>query len=391
MKNFILYSTAILFVFFFNSCSDNSPVGVDIKTRGELVSGTLAKEYTPQDINALGIPFTIPNNVKVYKIVFKTIDGNNKEIQASGVVIIPQKSDSMSVLFHSHGSAFTKSEGAASELGNSIKEALLISGAGYVSFFPDYLGFGASKDMFHPYHIQKYYATSGVDFIKAAKKFCSDNATKLNNKFFIMGYSEGGYSTLALQKEIEKNYSTEIKITAVASGAAASSLTETSKTFSTSAKLAYPAYVLYIYKAYKTYYTLSYTANQIFNEPYASKVDSLLDGTKTGGQINSAITDSTAKLFTANFISTYNGSGFTELKNLFAENDLIDWKPIAPLRLFHGIKDITVPYKNSEMAYNSFKSKGSNVTLVTYSTGAADHGGSALPWFFDTLTWLGTF
>lgn len=390
MKNFFYYFTLILFVFTINSCSENSPLEVELKTRGELVESPLLKEYTPQDVIAAGIPYTIPYNIKVYKIIFKTTEGSNKEILGSGIVVVPQKTDSMGVVFHSHGSAFTKTEGAASELGSSIKEALLFSGAGYVIVFPDYLGFGASKEMFHPYHIQKYYATSGVDLFRAAKKFLSDNSIKLNGKQFLMGYSEGGYATLALQKEIEANYSTEFKLTAVAAGAAASSLTETSKTFVTSAKLAFPAYVLYIYKAYKTYYNMSYTANQIFNEPYASKVDSLMDGTKTGGQINSAITDSTAKLFTTNFLTTYNTTGFTELKTLFSQNDLLDWKPITPLRLFHGIKDITVPYKNSQMADSVFKSKGSNVTFVTYTSGTADHGGSALGWFFDTISWFGT-
>lgn len=391
----ILFTKIYIFfvlIFLFNSCTnENSPLEPQYGTRGEIVSATLAKEYTPQEIKAIGYTLPLVFNIKAYKIVFRTIDGSDNEILASGVVLIPQKTDSMATVFHNHGSAFKKTDGAASELGSSINEGLLFAATGYVIFLPDYLGFGASKNMFHPYHIQKYYADSGVDFYRAAKKFCADNSIKLNGKNFLMGYSEGGYAVLALQKEIEKNYSSEFKLTGVAAAAGAYSMTETSKFLIGSQTLTYPAYVAYVYWAYKTYYNLTYQNNQIFKEPYATQIPILFDGTKSGSEINNALTYTTADLLTPEFISSFLGSGYQDVKSYFSENNLIDWKPITQLRLFHGAKDITVPYINSEVAYNSFKSKGSNVTLITSTAGTQDHAGSAVYWFYDTLGWFGTF
>lgn len=382
---------SFIFIFFFNSCTKENPIEPQINTRGVIVSSTLAKEYTPQDMQALGFPFAISYNIKAYKIVFKTIDGNNDEISASGVILVPQKSDSMATVFHSHGSQFRKTDGAASELGSAINEALLFAGTGNIIFFPDYLGFGASKNMFHPYHIKKYYANSSVDFYRAAKNFCADSSLKLNGKNFLMGYSEGGYATLSLQQEIEKNYANEFKLTAVAAGAGAYSLTETSKSFVGSQKLVYPAYVAYVFMSYKIYYNLPYSYNQIFKEPYASQLSTLFDGTKSGGEINNSLTYTTADLLDSNFISSYLGNGFIDIKSYLAGNDLIDWKPVTQLRLFHGAKDITVPYENSVIAYNSFKSKGSNVTLITSTSGTQDHTGSGIYWFYDTASWFAGF
>ncbi|MDA0986160.1 MAG: hypothetical protein O3A55_00930 [Bacteroidetes bacterium] len=390
----ILYKLiiAFTFLFLFNSCEVIEPVTTpDESFRGEVVSTSLLKEYTPEEIKAIGFPFLISFNIKIYKIIFKTIDGSGKEIQASGAVLIPQKDDSLATVFYSHGSVFKKTDGAASELGSSINEALLFAGTGYVIFFPDYLGFGASKEMLHPYIIQKYYASSGVDFYRAAKKFSSDNKIKLNGKNFLMGYSEGAYSTLSLQKEIEKNYSNEFKITAVSAGAGPYSMTETSKYLIGSTTLSYPAYIAYVFMSYKKFYNLSYPYPQIFNEPFASRLDSLFNGELSGPDINRALTYKTDSLLTKNFITSYLGDGYTDIKSYFTENDLIDWKPVAPLRLFHGEKDITVPYLNSVKAFESFKSKGANVSFVVPTVGARDHTGSAIYWFYDTASWLATF
>ena len=388
LKFLIVFISIVLF----NSCDKvDSILTPPIVSRGEIVSVSLQKNYTPQDIQAIGFPFLISFNIKAYKIVYKTIDGSGNEILASGAILIPQKPDSLATVFHSHGTAFRKVDGAASELGSSINEAFLFAGTGLVIIFPDYLGFGASKNMFHPFHIQKYYASNGVDLYRAAKKFFRDSSIKLNGKNFLMGYSEGGYATLSLQKEIEKNYSNEIKLTAVAAAAGAYSLTETSKYLVGSAKLNYPAYVAYVFMSYKKFYNLSYSYNQIFNEPYASRLDSLFDGNYSGGDLNRSLNYNTDSLLSKNFITGFLGNDFTDIKNNFSENNLIDWKPIAPLRLFHGENDITVPYLNSVLAFDSFKSKGSNVSFATPTTGTRDHTGSAIYWFYDTAAWFATF
>jgi dipeptidyl aminopeptidase/acylaminoacyl peptidase len=42
----------------------------------------------------------------------------------------------------------------------------------------------------------------------------------------------------------------------------------------------------------------------------------------------------------------------------FRDNDIYDWKPKAPLALFHGTADDYVPYFNSEDAYKAMRARG---------------------------------
>src|SRR5690606_25925463 len=101
----------------------------------------------------------------------------------------------------------------------------LFASAGYATFIPDYLGYGASTQILHPYYNERYSAMAVIDMIKAGKIFCKNEDIPVSDKLFLAGYSEGGYVTLAAQKEIESNPAHNLKITAVAAGAGGYDLT----------------------------------------------------------------------------------------------------------------------------------------------------------------------
>ncbi|MDQ7066774.1 MAG: lipase family protein [Sulfurimonas sp.] len=70
--------------------------------------------------------------------------------------------------------------------------------AGFASINPDYIGYGASNSVAHPYMLKKASARSSVDMIKASMKYMQDNGIAINHQLYISGYSQGGYTAMAL-------------------------------------------------------------------------------------------------------------------------------------------------------------------------------------------------
>jgi hypothetical protein len=354
------------------------------------------KEFSIQELIQLSteINYQIPiyNPIKTYKIIYITIDNDGKEIQASGLIVVPQKQGPFSIVSAQHGTQFKKSTGAASELGGSIYESLPPAVFGYIVFMTDYLGFGTSQNLFHPYHCKKLTASACLDMLRAGFKFCQNNNINLTNKLYLMGYSEGGYATMALHKEIEENYGSEFHITASAPGAGAFNLSETAKYYINAPKISIPAYLPYVFLAYLNYFNLNVKISDIFQEPYAGQMLILFDGTKSVSEINNLLSDQPQKLLNPQFIQDFNGSGYSDLKNVLGENNVYNWKPNVPIRLFHGVKDSQVPFFNSQNAYDVMKANGvKDIELVPCTIGSQDHSESAIYWFIDCMVWFSKF
>jgi predicted esterase len=395
-RKFLFYLLVIFsFSLFYNSCRQaDNPVDTSISSRGYLVSSIELKEFSTQELTTLAkiynFTFPITTSIKAYKIIYMTIDNDGNEIQASGLVLIPQKGSPFNLITAQHGTQFLKSE-AVSNLTAPYIEALAPAIFGYVIFMPDYLGFGVSTNMFHPYHYAKLTASAAIDMIRAGKKFLQSNNTLLTNKLFLMGYSEGGYATMAILKEVQENYSSEFKVTAAAPGAGAFNLSGTAKYLINSSNFDYPGYIPYVFLSYIKYYNLNIKLSDIFQEPYATRIPSLLDGTKNSGEITSNLTTDPTKLLTAQFILDYDGSGYQQLKSVISKNDNYNWKPLVPIRLFQGLLDRQVPYFNSQDALNAMKALGANVEFMPCTIGSQDHEESAIYWFLDTMVWFAKF
>ncbi len=101
----------------------------------------------------------------------------------------------------------------------AIMESL--ASMGFIVVIPDYIGFGASASLPHPYLDAKSSTQSILDMIRATKEYSTDDKVlaKPTKDLFIFGYSQGGWATMQLQKTIEKDYSTEFNLIASSCGA----------------------------------------------------------------------------------------------------------------------------------------------------------------------------
>src|SRR4029078_9011448 len=106
-----------------------------------------------------------------------------------------------------HGTIAAHSQ-APSVLPLNSSELILyaaLASPGFITDAPDFIGFGSSSNVMHPYYVQDLTASAVIDMLKAAKELAREKGITFNSKLFLSGYSQGGYATMATHKAIEKN------------------------------------------------------------------------------------------------------------------------------------------------------------------------------------------
>jgi pimeloyl-ACP methyl ester carboxylesterase len=79
-------------------------------------------------------------------------------------------------------------------------------------------------------------------------------------------------------------------------------------------------------------------------------------------------------------------SKFQFLREKFQENSLVDWVPVAPVFMYHGDADITVPVQNSQTTYDRLITNGAspeNLQLITLP--GKDHNTAITPYIEDVV------
>ncbi len=334
----LLAAVPLLFV----SCDRHSidmPVEPALQSRGQVLGITSLGTYNKQTIQtfinqATGgtqTGFTTQYDVDVYKVVYVTLDPKDNLVKASGVVFIPKGKNNLSLMSLHHGTISANVNAPSENPTANALEGLISASLGYYSLEADYLGFGEST-ILHPYIYEKSSADAVIDFIFAGRSVASTKKITLNGQVFLAGYSEGGYVTLAAQKEIEKNYRGLINITASAPMAGPYDLNLTARTILQNTIYPQPGYLAFIFLSYNNIYGWN-KVGDMFNEPYASLIPSLFDGSKNLNQINAALTTDLTKLLKKDFVDSFLAGNQTEIISALSANSLIDgWTPSAPTK-----------------------------------------------------------
>ena len=325
-------------------------------------------------------------DVQSYLITYYT-DYKGERVEASGVVMIPLEMAVPAALVSlQHGTTFSKED--APSMRDGFLGVEFFASAGYVALMPDFLGYGASASLFHPYYDAEHSASSVIDLIHATKEFLTAENVLFNDRLFLGGYSEGGYVTLAAAKEIEKNPAHGLKLTAAAAGAGGYDLTHMLASITSSDYYPYPSYLAFLLMAYNETNDWNKPLSYFFNLPYSDALDKYMTGNHSGGYINSKLTTHVPTLFNAGFYDNLrNDGGEADLKNALKKNSVQGWRTDLPIRLYHGTKDEIIPFANSQVTLEQFKAAGSrNVSLTSLPGGT--HGNSFEAMLRDFIPWF---
>ena len=347
--------------------------------RGDLVSITSTTSIDVAAVNAyiaalaaLGVNTSALSGTKygvsLHRIVYRTITPDGRSINASGVLAYPLKvaGASSPMLSYQHGTIFQDID-APSVATNGDPVLVALAGSGFIVAMPDYTGYAASTVEIHTYMHAQGLAAATVDMLRAARRLLANNSVATNGQLFLTGYSEGGYVTLAAQKEMEQNLPAEFPITASMPAAGPYDMSATARHMVGLTTNPYPVFIGFIFKAYDHWYGWN-RLNDIFKPPYNTVVATYYDGSRTGGAISGALTTNSADLFSTTFRTGFLGSGEAAIKADFAKNDIYNWAPSRPTRLFHGQADDVVPYFNATTAQAAMTLAGSTSVTVQACT-----------------------
>jgi pimeloyl-ACP methyl ester carboxylesterase len=396
-------SLVIIITVFLSSCEKNKD---EKPTNFYLENYELLKTITIPSIQATMtlLTYTYPEaaslqsninyDVQVYKINYKT-HYKSEIISASGLICVPVANESFPLVSFQNGTNTVNTSAPSLNANDpSFLSLESFAGCGYIMIMPDYIGFGASSQLVHPYYVIEPTTNAIVDLIHATKEFLADGvvSAQLSNHTYLMGYSQGGWSTMCAFKRLETGNDT-ISVDATSCGAGAYNLINAADYIASQETYPSPLYLPYYIYSHEQYGTITDPLNLFFNEPYATIIPGLFDGQHNHGQINSELNDTISALLNSDFITAltspdYNAGIYMNFKNDLIENSVDAWTLKGNLHLYHGNADDNVPVSESRNIYQEFLKLNPANKVDYLEFDGLNHETGVVPWGVKTLLWF---
>ena len=324
--------------------------------RGQgLIDATYLESRTRTEL-ATEFGFFINYGIDVYKVRYTTTDVQGQPDTASGALVIPQaRGFALPLFIYQHGTSGAKDDVPSNLNISDYKVPLAFGGVGAVSLAPDYLGLGDS-------------ASAAVDMLKAIGPYVAGLGQALNGQLFLGGYSQGGHASMALHRVLQEDYSSEYPVTAAAHMSGPYSLANVMREYVLSEdEYSFPGYIVRIILGLNEYYQIYSDFSQVFRAPYLGPAQAYYNNELTMG----ALHDTLATLLTQELglvqpkyiIQDSVRQNILDNPNhpvnvALAENDVYDWAPQSPTRLFYCTSDEQVLYTNSLLADSVMNANG---------------------------------
>lgn len=349
------------------------------------VMSRLSAATVTSRVGDFGLPFAARYGVDIYRVLYETVDVHGAPTQASGAVLVPSPVlSSIRLLSFQHGTAVRK-ENVPSRVAVDFVPALAMASDGYMVALPDYLGLGDSPGL-HPYLVASATATAVVDLLRAAKHLADSEGWALTGELFLVGYSEGGFATMATHRALEADYTDEFTVTASAPMAGSYDMSGTMYDMLVIERDPYPQpyYLPYMLFAYDEAYDLYSDPSDYLRSPWDETLPPLFDGRHTGGDINAEMPRIPIEIIREDIVTAVMNDTDHPARRALRENDLTDWAPRAPIRLYHCAADELVPILNSVVAFNELDGPVELIDPAPH----LDHGGCAIPSIVSARAWF---
>jgi pimeloyl-ACP methyl ester carboxylesterase len=330
--------------------------------RGQLIdaisTSSVIYTYTAAAIDAgplKALTGTAKCDVKVVPLNYKTIGVSGENTNASGVLLLPTGSNctaAAGLVAYAKGTDVKKLRTLADPTdGETFLLAAFYAAQGYAVVATDYLGFAKSQYSFHPYLHADSEASSVIDAIRAARRAASTLGSPLSGKVMLTGYSQGGHSSMAAHRAIERDNASEINVVAGAHLAGPYNMSGSLKSEAVIA--GYQFFVPYLITAWQKVYGNVYTsASEVFKAPYSGHIESLLPSAVydyttliTSGKLPYGPSPTQARdaMFNTSYLTDSRANENSGLLAASKKNDLLGWNPKSKLMLCGGAGDPTVP------------------------------------------------
>jgi pimeloyl-ACP methyl ester carboxylesterase len=323
--------------------------------------------------------------ITLYRVKYRTMNHDGFVVVASGLVALPNRNDLNSVVVYHHGTnAERRTAPSQPGLGEGVLVAAATAGTGNVLVAPDYIGLGESREL-HPYMYTKTTSSTSVDFLRAARALVEHLRARWPASLYLIGFSQGGHATFAVQRDLEKLHDPQFEVKASAPIAGPFHVREVSFPQALTGKAkSHAFYLAYVANSYAQIYRRP--LKSILTAAYVEKVPVLFDGDHTTEEISAAMPDHPRKLFNPEFLDAYDKGKSHWFLDALADNNVDSWTPVAPVRIYYGNDDLDVLPEEARRAEIEMKRRGADVTAI--SVGPYNHDASALRAIPKALRWF---
>ncbi len=369
-------------------------------TTQDLIEAKLLRTYVPlQLLLQFGLPAT--NAIELYKIQYTTPNATGVQDTASGLLVVPLLNEALPVVAYHHGTTSPR-ENVASREQFHIAE-LYLGGNGFITTSADFLGMGDAKG-FHPYLHAATQASASIDLLRAVRIFCNNRGIQQSEHLFITGYSQGGHAAMATFKTLETYFTTEFPVTAAAPLSGPYNLTGSFRADITADReYLFPAYFAYLVKGYQAVYGNIYNElTDIFRPQYAALIDKFdnqpdypLDALNEDllQLLREESEVATPRfLFQNNIINAFiENDRNNPLIDALNENNVFDWIPNAPMRMYYCEADEQVPFQNAIFTDSLMNARGAKDVQAISVGDTLNHGACSVPAFLSAEAFFRTF
>jgi hypothetical protein len=381
--------------------------------------------------------------IQMQKVTYQSTGADGQVHSMTGLLILPNSiiggKPSVPILMYQHGTEVYRPFSPSQYLTHQdnptnypeVMVAAAIASTGYAVAMVDYEGMGDNSDP-QPHVVGATLAQQVIDLLKASITIIggtagnSSSPCSWNSQLFLMGYSEGGYATMAATRELQLNYATQFTVTASAPLSGPQDLSGTMRELILSnIPFKAPYFIPMLLTSYNYAYggqTNYFSPGFAMLSPYDTTIPPLFDGNTQSDAISEAMgmTFSPVNLITTE--STLSQPFIAQLSSVTSpvfsflqENDSYrlpgqlssTWVPTVPIMMIHDVNDDLVPYANSQVAFNAFSTAGAknhvpggpgvelvaNTVTINISSDPVQtvHFAAAFPELIDGWNWLNGF
>ena len=302
------------------------------------------------------------NQTSVTEIVgtYPSINGDWDSIRISGKVILPTGRKPKRMILVSHYTVGDNREAPS----NCFSLEGIMASLGYGLIIPDYIGYGVTVNEVHPYLVLDLTARNVIDMYLAVRPWLKAvDKEPEHPEIILMGYSQGGANTMAVQHLIETEYSYDsdpdrIDIHRVFAGGGPYDVKATYERFVRTDTAGYPVAVPLVLQGMIKGNKLHMQMSDMMQGWLCDKMDDWINSKRyTTNQLNKLIgTKVTHELLTKEAMDQISDK-VAELYKAMNANSIISysWTPEAPVYLMHSMDDETVPYTNAANAKSKWQ------------------------------------
>lgn len=322
------------------------------------------------------------SKIRSYSGSYMSTDHKGDPIRLSGRVILPSDGKVSRIMVVSHFTMGANYEAPSNEL--PIES--LFAPYGLAIIEPDYIGYGITSNMIHPYLCADVTARNVVDMYYAVLPFLKAIGCEPEYKdIFLLGFSQGGAVTMSVAHEFIQNHK-DVEIRLIMAGGGPYDVCATYDTLIENDYTEYPCAIPMIIQGMDFGMNLGLDYNLYFKPRMVENLDEWINSKKyTMANITNLMGSKYISSIMTDAARDKNSEIMTILYRAMVDNSVVNETPVSrPLYLFHSIDDQVVPICN---AYSlSAKLIGLN---VTYNLGHyGSHTNACLRFMFSCIDLL---